>query len=968
MKSIKEKQILVKWAKAMNEPIDPALVEEVERYNQLQQEIKESIRSNTINDLFDASKVAVDIITKVNIEYPKPPTLEELLSIVQEESNELVQAQATEASPAAEEAPTSDTPRTETVKEEAPSDLISRAVHHIHKEVKSEEASFQQPQPTPVEKNFNDVQKKLKFLEQAIGKIAATGPGGGAVNLKDLDDVNYTSVVNATDGQALTFNAANTKWEATTLVGGGVEVDTLATVTNRGNVTTNGITVRNANANFFAVNTSAGYSVTTGQIAWNAADLTFDMGMANGVTLQVGQEQYIKVKAGSAISDGQAVMFAGADGEHVIAVPNDTTVPGYIPEWFIGIATQDLAHNAFGYITTFGKVHNINTLAWSEGDILYADPLIVGGLVNTEPQAPYPNIVVAAVTKRAGGDGHILVRPTWRSDIHQLNDVQIISPSAGQVLTYQNNLWHNRSITSANVAELTNLYFTNARVRQAITVTGAGSYDNTTGVITINTSSSSYGDANTYSNVVLLNYITNSALSGYATNLQLASYATTTNVALKSNITDLTTANVTEVSNLYFTNARVYSNVTQLGYITSSSLSGYATNAQLTSYATTSNLALKANINDLTTGNVTELTNLYFTNARVYTNVTQLGYITSSSLSGYATNSQLATYATTTNVALKANIVDLTTANVIELTNLYFTNARTYSNVISIGYATNSNVALKANVADLKTANVAELTNLYFTNARATAAVTNTSLSNITIGGQANVTYQPAATVGAAITVNSANTVGGTGYADFLRVINSSGGTTNPNKTFRLTNIGTLEIINSAYSAVSASISDGGNFYAAGTINSGAYSPGQVIKDIMLSNSEVTVSTTTVATSTADTDFISYSYTPVSSSSYLIIHVHVASYDALSASGTGNDSYFSRIKVGGNEITYSRQATRDNYGFRTGPLFPLTGRYTNSDTSAKTITVGVRRDSADDNITIVNSATALWMRITEIAR
>jgi hypothetical protein len=51
----------------------------------------------------------------------------------------------------------------------------------------------------------------------------------------------------------------------------------------------------------------------------------------------------------------------------------------------------------------------------------------------------------------------------------------------------------------------------------------------------------------------------------------------------------LNTSVVPEGSNLYFSNARVYSNVTQLGYITSSSLSGYATNAQLTSYATTAN-------------------------------------------------------------------------------------------------------------------------------------------------------------------------------------------------------------------------------------------------------------------------------------------------------------------------------------------------------------------------------------------
>jgi len=677
MKSIKEKQLLVKWARAMNEPVDPALAEEVDRYNQLQQEIKESIRSNTINDLFDASKVAVEIINKVTIEYPKPPTLEELLSIVQEESNELVQAQAAETPTTIEEASPPDTPRTEAVE---PTDLISRAANHIHKEVKLEENSFQQPQPTPVEKNFNDVQKKLKFLEQAIGKIAATGPGSGEVELKRLDDVDFASVSGATNNQVLSYNATSQLWFARSVTSGGggialtdlsvnvdtpsgngnltydnntgvfnltpanlslkanvadlttanvVELtnlyftnaraigsltaggnitidangrinstatggggtDTLATVTNRGNVTTNGITVNNANVNFLSVNTSAGFTVTTGQIAWNSADLTFDMGMANGVTLQVGQEQYIKVKAGSAISDGQAVMFAGATGEHIIAVPNNMTVNGYIPEWFIGIATQDLALNAFGYITTFGKVHNVNTLAWNEGDILYADPNTVGGLINTEPAAPYPNIVVAAVTKRAGGDGHIMVRPTWRSDLHQLNDVSINGVTTGQVLTYQNNVWHNRGITSANVTELTNLYYTNARV---------------------------------------------------------------------------------------------------------------------------------------------------------------------------------------------------------------------YSNVISIGYATNSNVDLKANVADLKTANVAEVTNLYFTNARAIAAVTNTSLSNVTIA------YTPATSIGYGIVVNAANTQGGTGYADFLKVTNTSGGATNPNKSFRLSSAGGLEIINNAYTTTLMSLSDAG--------------------------------------------------------------------------------------------------------------------------------------------------------------
>ena len=71
---------------------------------------------------------------------------------------------------------------------------------------------------------------------------------------------------------------------------------------------------------------------------------------------------------------------------------------------------------------------------------------------------------------------------------------------------------------------------------------------------------------------------------------------------------------------------------------------------------------------------------------------------------------------------------DLTTSNTVETTNLYYTNARVYANVINIGYTTNTYVNTqlnsKANVADLTTANVAEGANLYFTNTRVVSALT----------------------------------------------------------------------------------------------------------------------------------------------------------------------------------------------------------------------------------------------------
>ena len=67
-----------------------------------------------------------------------------------------------------------------------------------------------------------------------------------------------------------------------------------------------------------------------------------------------------------------------------------------------------------------------------------------------------------------------------------------------------------------------------------------------------------------------------------------------------------------------------------------------------------------------------------------------------------------------------------------------------------------------------------------------------------------------------------------------------------------------------------------GNVVFTGFIKANAWRAGQVINDIMLSNTEVTVSTTTIATSTSDTDFVTYSYTPLSSTSYLVIHYHLS--------------------------------------------------------------------------------------------
>lgn len=104
--------------------------------------------------------------------------------------------------------------------------------------------------------------------------------------------------------------------------------------------------------------------------------------------------------------------------------------------------------------------------------------------------------------------------------------------------------------------------------------------------------------------------------------------------------------------------------------------------------------------------------------------------------------------------------------------------------------------------------------------------LTKLDLAGGSLTNRLNVTYTPASTINAAITITAANTKGGTGYADSLQLINSSGGATNPNKYIRLTSAGELQIINSEYTAMLFGLTDSGDLTIAGNVLSSGIQSG----------------------------------------------------------------------------------------------------------------------------------------------
>ena len=364
--------------------------------------------------------------------------------------------------------------------------------------------------------------------------------------------------------------------------------------------------------------------------------------------------------------------------------------------------------------------------------------------------------------------------------------ITLSNTQTGQVRTITSDF------TTASIPESGNLYFTNARVYANVLAQGFATNSSVTAQLSAKANTASLTTANV-SEVTNL-YFTNTrsiyALTAGSGISIAANGRITSNVSAVS--ASLTTSNIAEGANLYFTNTRA------IAAFTNGSGISIAANGRITAFGpvtgnVTSVNGLFGEVN-LDTGNVFESGNLYFTNARVYANVIQLGLATTTYVNNQLANlvasapstldtlSELATalgndasFATTvTNsiatkasnafvleqLNLKANVSQLTTANITESGSLYFTNTRAIGaltagsgiEIASNGRVTStvvggvSSVNGQTGAVTLTTASIAELTNLYFTNSRSRAAFT--AGQNISIAANGRITANVSAIAG----------------------------------------------------------------------------------------------------------------------------------------------------------------------------------------------------------------------------
>jgi hypothetical protein len=435
-----------------------------------------------------------------------------------------------------------------------------------------------------------------------------------------------------------------------------------------------------------------------GILRWNDSDGTLDLGLKGGnVTLQVGQEMVARVvnKTGADLLESgyKVVRISSAQGQRLAVqlaqANNDTNSTDTI-----GIVTETIANNQEGFITILGQVKEINTTGslqgetWADGDVLYLSPTTAGNITNIKPVAPSHMVVVGYVEYAHSQHGKIYCKTQNGYELEELHNVLISSVANNEGLFYETStsLWKNKSI--ATVLGYTPISLT------SLSGVSPLSYDNTTGAFSISQAGVS-GDGylsstdwNTFNNKQTAgNYIT--ALSGEATAsgpgsaaVTLSTSAVTGKILTGVNITG---GSITATDSILVAFGKVQNQINGVlgGAIYQSTWNASTNSPTLTSSTGTKgyyyivSVAGSTNLDGITDWKVGDWA---IFNGATWDKVDNTDAV--SSVNGFT------------------GAVSLTTANISEVTNLYYTDVR-----VSANTDVAANTAARHSAVTLGTAN-----------------------------------------------------------------------------------------------------------------------------------------------------------------------------------------------------------------------------------------------------------------------
>ena len=154
-----------------------------------------------------------------------------------------------------------------------------------------------------------------------------------------------------------------------------------------------------------------------------------------------------------------------------------------------------------------------------------------------------------------------------------------------------------------------------------------------------------------------------------------------------------------------------------------------------------------------------------------------------------------------------------------------------------------------------------------------------------------------------------------------------------------------------------------------GSLNPSKWTTGQTINTVFLMPGDTGFAH--INTTISSGPIASYTYSPKSNNSKIIVEYSALYVDSIGDSGSGTDSFESKITVTGvaTELAKRQQYFRggDGTSNRSSTLFPIAGAYNNSSLYTVTFNITLSRINGDDSIRFYNASYDACMKITEIA-
>lgn len=184
---------------------------------------------------------------------------------------------------------------------------------------------------------------------------------------------------------------------------------------------------------YIEFDTSTTIATSVGRLHWDIEYGTLDIGLTGGNSnVLVGQREvaYVYNNTLATLSKGKVVEVTGASGQRLTVKlaqadndANSATV--------LGIMLEDVSVNTSGYVATDGVVRNINTAAFTDGQIVYLSPVSAGELTPTKPIAPQHLVLIGYIIKGGSvGAGSIYVKTQNGYELGELHDVKTSSSAS----------------------------------------------------------------------------------------------------------------------------------------------------------------------------------------------------------------------------------------------------------------------------------------------------------------------------------------------------------------------------------------------------------------------------------------------------------------------------------------------------------------------------------------------------------